>query len=141
MIKFEIYTDESNRPQSLTLYFRTIFLGSGKSSHIKILEKDVPPQALKVINSPQGVLIEGSNEFSYKINGKKIIGSKIIKENDRLSLGNTFITFKEINYELSYGSLDLESLYDDFHQHYEEYENILTAIEKELILSDDVSTR
>lgn len=139
MIKFEIYTDDSDSPQSVTLFFRTIFLGSGKSSHIKVTDQNVPPQAIKITNSPKGVLIEGTLNFPFKLNGKKIIGSKVARINDRLIIENTLIIFKEINYDNSHGPLNLEGLYDDFHHNYEEYENILTAIEKELILSDDVS--
>lgn len=137
MITFEIYSREDSKPITQTLYFRTILIGPSKSCHIRIKGTDLPQVSLKLTNSESGLLAEGSNEFPYKVNFKKIIGSKVIKINDRINIGESTLIIKSIDFSQSNEALNLESLYEKFHQEADEYEQILSAIEKELILSDD----
>lgn len=141
MITFEIYSQENSEPLTQTLYFRTILLGSAKSCHIKVFGKDLPTVALRLTNTEHGLLAEGDDNFAYKINFKKVIGSKILKINDRINVGNSTVILKNIDFSKSNAPLNLEGLYEKFHSESEEYDQILSAIEKELILSDDGATR
>lgn len=138
MIKFEVHSQTSKSPHSLTLYFRKIMVGSAKSCHIRLRDKEVPPQAIIISNENEGCLVESLHEFQFNVNGKKIIGTKAIKTGDSISLGSTLIKVIEINPQKSHDSLNHEELYDSFSENFEEYENILSSLEKELILSDSI---
>jgi hypothetical protein len=137
MITFEIYLNEKSETITQTLYFRSILIGSSKSCHIRVAGEDLPNVALRLTNTEHGLLAEGNEGLAYKVNFKKVIGSKVLKTNDRINIGNSTIILKAIDYSLSNAPLNLEALYEKFHNESEEYEAVLSAIEKELILSDD----
>lgn len=137
MINFEIYFDEISGSVEQTLYFREILVGTTKSSHIRIKGSDLPSICLKLSCSSNGILVEGSPDLPFFVNGKKVIGSKIINIGDKLKVGESLIRLKEFNFDQSFAPLNLEQLYDNFHEKNEEYDTILSAIEKELILADD----
>ena len=137
MITFEIYLKENSEAINQTLYFRNVLIGTSKSCHIRVAGTDLPNIALRLSNTEHGLLAEGSDGLAYKVNFKKVIGSKVLKVNDRINLGNSTIILKAIDYSLSNAPLNLEALYEKFHNESEEYESVLSAIEKELILSDD----
>lgn len=120
-----------------TLYFREILVGTNRSNHIRIKGGELPSLCLKLSCSEQGILAEGKSDLPFFVNGKKVLGSKIIKVGDRLKVGESLINITEFNFQKSFAPLNLEELYDKFHEQNEEYDMILSAIEKELILSDD----
>ncbi len=137
MVTFEIYFHESSSPLEQSLYFRDILIGTSRSSHIRVKGEDLPRLCLRLSSSPRGILVEGIKDLAFFINGKKVIGSKVIKLGDNLKVGESLIKLKEYNYDSSFAPLNLEELYDKFHSEKEEYDTILSAIEKELILADD----
>lgn len=141
MVTFEIYFDEYSTPVEQSLYFREILVGTGKASHIRVKGDDLPNVCLKLSVSQSGILIEGQPDLAFFVNGKKILGSKVIQAGDQFKVGSSSIKVKEFQYENSFAPLNLEKLYDKFHQESEEYDTILSAIERELIVSDDGVTR
>lgn len=120
-----------------TLYFREILVGTNRSNHLRVQGEDLPSLCLKLSCSEQGILAEGKPDLPFFVNGKKVLGSKVIKTGDNLKIGQSLIKVKNFDFVNSFAPLNLEELYDKFHEQNEEYDMILSAIEKELILSDD----
>lgn len=139
MIVFDIISPKFRDPHEVSLYFKKILVGSSKSCHIRIPDRDVPSRALVISNNHEGCLVEGIGDLSFKVNGKKIIGTKVVKQGDRISVGSSSIQIKVLDPTRANDSLNHETLYDEFNTNFEEYENILTSLEKELIISDIIN--
>lgn len=139
MIIFDITSPNFRDPHEVTLYFKKIIVGRSKGCHIRVEDKDLPSQALIILNNIEGCLVEGIGDLSFKVNGKKIIGTKLLKQGDRISIGSSNITIKLLDPSRANDSLNHEALYDEFNRDFEEYENILSSLEKELIISDIIT--
>lgn len=139
MIIFDIFSPNFRDSHEVTLFFKKILVGNSKSCHIRIPDKDLPKRALFISNNHEGCLVEGVSDLSFKVNGKKIIGTKVVKQGDRLTVGNSTLVLKTIDPTAAIDSLNHEALYDEFNTNFEEYENILSSLEKELIISDIVN--
>lgn len=137
MITIQAKTPYFLEPQELTFYFSTIYIGPGKSCHIKIPGTSSHNILLKLMNQEEGILVEGVKSYPYLVNGKKIIGTKVIKINDIIEFEECSLKVLISNPSLSPASLNLESLYNEFYENHEELTEVLTALEQELVMTDD----
>ncbi len=137
MLVFHIEsTDENVDGEKVIFYFQQIKIGNSPNCHIKIPSLKRDQVALQIDHFKEGALVQSIEEFPFLFNGKKIIGSKVWKINSVIQVGNTSISLKEADFSQCNLPMNLEERYDFFQENHQEYESILTALERELVLSD-----
>ena len=138
MIKFEIYSDLSNiPPMPVSIYYPAFLIGNSSRCHLKLNSASKNFPCLKCELREGKVFFETTNNQAFFINGKKVLGLASIQIGDLIKLENISFKVLEVDHSDTGNSLDHELLYDEFYREKEEYESVLSAIEKELIYSTD----
>ncbi len=138
MLVFHIHsTNTGSSGEKVIFYFQEIVVGNSPQSHIRITSLERDQVAIKIHHHDTGILVESIENYPFFLNGKKIIGTKVLKINDIITIDESSLQLTEANFALSNKTIDLEGTYDTFYTNHQEHETVMTALERELILSDD----
>lgn len=138
MLVFHIQsTDSTIEDEKVIFYFQDLLIGNSRKSHIKVPSVKRDTEILKITHQEEGVLVESLDSYPYFVNGKKVIGTKILKLEETLQANEFLITLKEADFTKANQMINLHDRYEFFHQNHDEYSTVITALERELILADD----
>ena len=142
MIKFEIYSLYENIPPvQMTIHYPRFLIGNSSRCHLKLKSKKSSFPIVRCENKEGRLYLETTNDRPFLLNGKKILGLANVQVNDLLKFEDISFRILEATPPSQGSDLNHEELYDDFYTQKEEYESVLSAIEKELIYStDDVTS-
>lgn len=139
MIIFEIYSPIAQiPPRTVTLYFEEFLIGARSHCDLKLPPSTSISTILKAKQTPKGLIIKGSTQDTFWVDGKKIQGSKLILPKQIIKLGETTFSIKENHPDHINSSFDIGDQYERFTKEKSEYMPILEAIEKEILYADDV---
>lgn len=113
-------------------HYDRIELGASSNSNLLINDPDWQDLSIKLQLTAQFLRLD-VGETAYLLNGKKIIGSKLLSKNDQITLGNT--TFKIIDFyqsEISYEKR-LRDRFQEINQTYPDVAILLDGLEEELL--------
>lgn len=122
--------------EKVIFYFQEILIGNTSQCHIKIPSLARDQVAIKVEHFKEGALAQSIDQFPFLLGGKKIIGSKVWKLNTAIQIDSFIITLQEADFSQCHQNMKIEERYDFFQENHQEYETVLTALERELVLSD-----
>ena len=136
MLNFEVLYSED---QSLSINFLNNFdrftIGSSSKADIVILDSQILPLHLKLKIKDNSLICKSYDEKNlFNVNGKKYTGSKVIKVNDELIIGNTSIKISNFSQKEIAPSHNLEEMYLLATKKIPELENVITELKKEIRL-------
>jgi hypothetical protein len=138
MIKFEIYSKtEAIPPSPVSIFYTSFLIGNSSKCHLKVKSNSKDFPLLRCETNEDKITLETTNHHPFFLNGKKVLGLATIQINDIIKLEEVAIKIIELQLDSPCVELNHEKLYDDFYSNKDEYESILSAIEKELIYGTD----
>jgi hypothetical protein len=134
MISFDIlYSEDNTLSTSFLSYFDKFIIGSSRRADIVILDSMVAPLHIKLEVKENALICKSfSDEQSFNVNGKKYKGSKVIKVNDELLIGNTHLKITNIAQMEIAPDDQLQELYQSAITKIPELKEIITELKKEI---------
>ena len=140
MITFRIsHPTYQNENSTLSLYFERFYIGSSSSCHLRFPNKE-NKIFLKATQLSDKFIIESVNNQSYTLNGIKYIGSKVCNIDDEIGIDNANIKILNIDLNKVYQEIDFAKKHGELVKNSSELLEVISALEKELLYSDqDIS--
>jgi hypothetical protein len=136
MLSFNIlYSEDQSISPEFISYFDRFIIGSSKRADIIIDDELISPLHLKLEVKDSSLICKSyDNENSFKVNGKKYTGSKVIQINDEIVMGNTSIKITNFSKMEIVPNDNLEEVYSEAIEKIPALDNIISELEKEIIL-------
>lgn len=116
--------------------FDQIKVGSKKSCDIYLKDMAIKKQVLTLKVKDDRVLVTGENsELFYKINGKKISGSKLLRVGDLITIGETQLLLESAKEDWNPITVNFEEKIASAINETPEMKEIFDLLEKEVIIA------
>lgn len=139
MIIFEIYSSIPQVPaRTVTLHFEEFLIGTSSHCDLKLPLHTATSTILKAKQTEKGLILKCSSQDTFWVDGKKVQGSKLILPKQVIKLGETTFSIKENHFDKVNRTLDIADQYERFSEEKSDYLQVLEAIEKEILYSDDI---
>jgi pSer/pThr/pTyr-binding forkhead associated (FHA) protein len=133
MIRFEVLESPSTDDiHEYAFYFPKFFIGRSKKCHFYLKDSYLEGIHMMVECRQGGVQIKNVNALFYYINGKKIVGERLIQVGDIIEIGQTSVKLTVYSASTMNWPIKLEEKYDRFYEEASEYIELLEAVENEL---------
>ena len=135
MLSFEvIHSEDPELSNDFLNYFDHFKIGSSSQADIIINDSLLSALHIKLEVKEESLICKSADsESSFLVNGKKYSGSKVLKVNDELSIGNTKIKITDFSKTDRDLESNLEEQYNSAIEKIPELESVIFQLERELL--------
>ncbi len=94
LTKLSFRTPDENGSRSFSAD-KTVTIGSAVKAHIQLREEGVMGLHSRIVHYKEGWAIEKARDCEIYVNGKKIAQRKLLKNGDKITIGNATVIYKQ----------------------------------------------
>ncbi|EQC47059.1 FHA domain protein [Bacteriovorax sp. BSW11_IV] len=129
---------DENKITQFQFEFDSITIGSKKRCDIYLKDVEIGKLVLELEVAPNGVIIKNNNsDFFYYVNGKKISGSKLLKNGDHFKIGATQMILESFQKSWSQEREDLDEYLRGVYSKEPNFKRLYEILEREIIIATE----